>query len=157
MQVLVGVAKTIMDLIVFNMLYPTHRAQNPHTSHFLCFLPAARPPISAAAVTCVRRSLRWPLLAVSALCGRCADTSPDRAPCAWEGRMAPHQLPPSPPFNPCQSPHLFIPRDFIPGWKGVSTVLKNKRSEITNRERAFAELGLKAAISVETFNQMDVK
>jgi len=38
---------------------------------------------------------------------------------------------------------------------GVSTVLKNKREEVTNRQRAFAELGLKAAISVGQFNRLD--
>ena len=38
---------------------------------------------------------------------------------------------------------------------GVSTVLKNKREEVTNRQRAFAELGLKAAIQVGQFNRLD--
>jgi len=38
---------------------------------------------------------------------------------------------------------------------GISLVLKNKRSESTTRARAFAELGLKAAISVNQFNRID--
>ena len=39
---------------------------------------------------------------------------------------------------------------------GVSIVLRNKRSELINRQRAFAELGMKAAISVANFNDLDV-
>ena len=39
---------------------------------------------------------------------------------------------------------------------GISLVLENKRCETTNRNRAFAELGLKAAISVNSFNSLDV-
>jgi hypothetical protein len=38
---------------------------------------------------------------------------------------------------------------------GISLVLSNKRCETTNRNRAFAELGLKAAISVNSFNELD--
>jgi hypothetical protein len=38
---------------------------------------------------------------------------------------------------------------------GISLVLSNKRCETTNRNRAFAELGLKAAISVNAFQSLD--
>jgi len=47
----------------------------------------------------------------------------------------------------------FIVFNMLPN--GVSTVLKNKREEVTNRQRAFAELGLKAAITVGQFNRLD--
>jgi len=40
---------------------------------------------------------------------------------------------------------------------GVSLVLKNKRSESTTRRLAFAELGMKAAISVNQFNRLDAE
>jgi len=38
---------------------------------------------------------------------------------------------------------------------GISLVLKNKRSESTTRARAFAELGMKAALSVNQFSRLD--
>ena len=38
---------------------------------------------------------------------------------------------------------------------GVSTVLRNKRDELTSRESAFRELGMRAALSVKQFHQIN--
>jgi LSD1 subclass zinc finger protein len=43
--------------------------------------------------------------------------------------------------------------NMLPG--GISLVLNNKRCETTSRNRAFAELGMKAAVSVNQFHKLD--
>ena len=56
-------------------------------------------------------------------------------------------------LNACSSITNIVAFYIIPN--GVSTTLRTKRNEWVNRRGVFAEMGIKAAVAVNSFNQID--